>query len=370
MRHNRRLYALVAALALALAAVAAAGAASLLIDRQANAPQVSGVPGSDATAVFPTNKQNEPTIVVVTRDGYLKRVSPELFKTQGRGGKGVIGLTTKEEDMVSHFLSTTTHADMLFFTVRGRVFQLKAYDIPAASRTAKGQAIVNFLQLPPEEKVNVVLSTADLKPYKHLVMVTKNGVIKKVDIEAFKNVRRSGLIAIKLRPADQLRWVKPSTGRDDIMLVTANGQSIRFRETTVREMGRNAAGVRGMRLKAADEIAGMDLVHEGKAETGEQVLVVMANGYGKRTPLKQYKVQGRAGSGIRTAKITEKTGKTVAAFIVNARLEQNDIIVISGKGQVIRLPLKSVSVLGRDTQGVRVMRFSETNDKVASVTFI
>ncbi|MBI5404853.1 MAG: DNA gyrase subunit A [Candidatus Kerfeldbacteria bacterium] len=313
---------------------------------------------------------NEPTIVTITRDGYIKRVSPDQFKTQGRGGKGVIGLTTKEEDMVSHFLSTTTHADMLFFTSKGRVFQLKAYDIPAASRTAKGQAIVNFLQLPGEEKVNVVLSTADLKPYKHLVMVTKNGVIKKVDVEAFKIVRRNGLIAIKLKPGDQLQWVKPSTGKDDVMLVTANGQSIRFRETTIREMGRNAAGVRGMKLKGSDEIAGMDLVHEGKAETGEQILVVMGNGFGKRTPLKQYKVQGRGGSGIRTAKITDKTGKAVAAFIVNARLEANDIIVISQKGQVIRLPLKSVSVLGRDTQGVRVMRFSETGDKVASVAFV
>ncbi len=313
---------------------------------------------------------NEPAIVVITRDGYLKRVSPEMFKTQGRGGKGVIGLTTKEEDSVSHFISTTTHSDLLFFTTRGRVFQLKAYDVPAASRTSKGQAIVNFLQLPQEEKVNVVLSTADLKPYKYLMMVTKHGVIKKVDIESFLNVRKSGLIAIKLRPADQLKWVKPSSGKDDIVLVTSNGQAIRFRESTVREMGRNAAGVRGMRLKGSDEITGMDLVHEGKAETGEQILVVMANGFGKRTPLSQYKVQGRAGSGIRTAKITDKTGKAIAAFIVNARLEQNDIIVVSQQGQVIRLPLKSVSVLGRDTQGVRVMRFSETNDKVASVTFI
>ncbi|MBI4426034.1 MAG: DNA gyrase subunit A [Candidatus Kerfeldbacteria bacterium] len=313
---------------------------------------------------------NEPAIVVVTRDGYLKRVSPELFKTQGRGGKGVIGLTTKEEDAVSHFLSTTTHADILFFTNRGRVFQLKAYDVPAASRTAKGQAIVNFLQLPTEEKVNVVLSTPDLKPYKFLVMVTKNGIIKKVDINSFLSVRKSGLIAIKLKPGDQLRWVRPSAGKDDVVLITANGQSIRFRETNIREMGRNAAGVRGIKVKSGDEISGMDLVHEGQAEAGEQILVVMANGFGKRTPLKQYKVQGRGGTGIRTAKITERTGKAVAAFIVNAKLEQNDIIVISGKGQVIRLPLKSVSVLGRDTQGVRVMRFSESGDKVASVTFI
>jgi DNA gyrase subunit A len=183
---------------------------------------------------------------------------------------------------------------------------LKAYDIPAASRTSKGQAIVNFLQLPTEEKVNVVLSTPDLKPYKFLVMVTKNGVIKKVDIESFKNVRRSGLIAITLKNGDSLKWVKPSTGKDDIMLVTSLGQAIRFKEAGLRAMGRGAAGVRGIRLKGKDEVAGMDLVHEGKAEANEQILVVMQNGHGKRTSLKDYKIQGRGGSGIRTAKITEK----------------------------------------------------------------
>ncbi len=313
---------------------------------------------------------NEATIVTITRDGYIKRVAPDQFKTQGRGGKGVIGLTTKEEDMVSHFLSTTTHADILFFTNRGRVFELKAYDIPVASRTSKGQAIVNFLQLPTEEKVNVVLSTPDLKPYKFLVMVTKNGVIKKVDIESFKNVRRSGLIAITLKNGDSLKWVKPSTGKDDIMLVTSLGQAIRFKEAGLRAMGRGAAGVRGIRLKGKDEVAGMDLVHEGKAEANEQILVVMQNGHGKRTSLKDYKIQGRGGSGIRTAKITDKTGQAVAAFIVNAALAENDIIIISQKGQVIRTPLKSVSVLGRDTQGVRIMRFSEEKDLVASVTFV
>lgn len=313
---------------------------------------------------------NEATIVVITRDGYIKRVAPDQFRTQGRGGKGVIGLTTKEEDMVAHFLSTTTHADLLFFTSRGRVFQLKAYDIPTASRTARGQAIVNFLQLPTEEKVSGVLATPDLKPFKFLVMVTRNGVIKKVTIDSFSNVRRSGLIAITLKAGDSLRWIKPSSGTDDIILVTAKGQSIRFKESGVRPMGRGAAGIRGIRVKTGDEASGMDLVHEGKVDAGEQLLVVMANGFGKRTPLKQYKVQGRGGTGIRTAKVTDKTGSVMAGFTVNAKLEQNDIIVISQKGQVIRLPLKTVSVLGRDTQGVRIMRFSEKNDKVASVTFV
>jgi DNA gyrase subunit A len=313
---------------------------------------------------------NEAAMIMITRDGYIKRIPPETFKTQGRGGKGVIGLTTKEEDMITHFLATTTHSDILFFTDRGRVFQLKAYDIPAATRTSKGQAIVNFLQLPTSEKVNVVLSVADLKPFKFLMMVTKSGVIKKVSVEAFSNVRRSGLIAIKLNNGDSLRWVKPSSGSDDVALLTCNGQAIRFKEKDVREMGRNAAGVRGIRLKGSDEVSGMDLVADGKADTNEQFLVVMANGFGKRTPLSSYKVQGRGGSGIRTAKITDKTGKAVAGFIVNAKQAENDIIVMSQKGQVIRLPLKSVSVLGRDTQGVRIMRFSETNDKVASVTYV
>lgn len=313
---------------------------------------------------------NEATVVVMTTDGYIKRLSPENFKTQSRGGKGVIGLTTKEEDAVSHFFSTTTHADILFFTTTGRLFELKAYDIPAASRTAKGQAIVNFLQLTGEEKVANVLSMEDLSPFKYLVMVTKNGVIKKVDLKEFQNIRRSGLIAIKLRAGDRLRWVKPATGKDHIMLVSANGQSIRFKETDLRSMGRSAAGVRGMRMKGNDEVVGMDVMDEGKDTKTEQLMIIMANGFGKRTAVSAYKVQGRGGSGIKTAKITDKTGKITAAMIVDGQTTDEDIIVISSKGQVIRLPLKSISVLGRDTQGVRVMRFNDAKDKVASVTLV
>lgn len=313
---------------------------------------------------------NEATVVVMTTDGYIKRLSPENFKTQSRGGKGVIGFTTKEEDQVSHFFSTTTHADLLFFTTTGRLFQLKAYDVPAASRTAKGQAIVNFLQLTGEEKVANVLSMKDLSPFKFLVMVTKNAVLKKVALTEFKNIRRSGLIAIKLKPGDRLRWVKPSSGKDHIILVSANGQSIRFKEADVRGMGRNASGVRGMRLKGSDEVTGMDILNDGQAGEAEQLLIVMANGYGKRTTLSAYKVQGRGGSGIKTAKITDKTGKIAAAMIIETKAEHQDIIVISNKGQVIRLPLKSISVLGRDTQGVRVMKFNDPKDKVANVTLV
>ncbi|MEK7537418.1 MAG: DNA gyrase subunit A, partial [Patescibacteria group bacterium] len=313
---------------------------------------------------------NEATVVVLTTDGYIKRLSPENFKTQSRGGKGVIGLTTKEEDRVSHFFSTTTHADILFFTTTGRLFSLKAYDVPPGSRTAKGQAIVNFLQLTGEEKIANVMSLEDLSPFKYLVMVTKNGVIKKVDLEEFKNVRRSGLIAIKLKAGDRLRWVKPTTGKDHLMLVTANGQSIRFQETNVRPMGRSAAGVRGMKMKGSDEIVGMDVMDQGKVDQSEQLMIVMANGFGKRTAVAAYKVQGRGGSGIKTAKITDKTGKITSGTIVNGKDATQDLIVISQKGQVIRLPLKSISVLGRDTQGVRIMRFNDSKDKVASVTLV
>ncbi len=314
---------------------------------------------------------NESTVVVVTKDGYIKRLPPDTFKTQSRGGKGVIGLVTKEEDVVEHLFTTMTHADLLFFTTRGRVFQLKAYDVPVGSRTSKGQAIVNFLQLSQDEKISAALALSEVRDdNKFLVMVTKKGIIKKVKFDEFDNVRRSGLIAIKLRTDDNLEWVKPSSGKDDIMLVSARGQAIRFKETGVRAMGRSAAGVRGIRLKKDDWVVGIDLIFEGKPSKEEQLLVVMDNGFAKRSSVSEFKTQGRGGGGVKAAKVTSKTGKTVAAFVVNAKLAEEDLIVMSEKGQVIRLPLKSVSVLGRATQGVRVMRFKVAGDTVANVTFV
>lgn len=315
---------------------------------------------------------DEATIIVVTADGYIKRLSPGMFKTQGRGGKGVIGLTTKEEDTVEHLLSTTTHSDILFFTTRGRVFQLKAYDVPAASRTSKGQAIVNFLQLAPEEKISAILSVKELGEgdFKYLVMVTSAGIIKKVNIGDFANVRRSGLIAIKLKDGDRLEWVKPSSGKDEIVLVTAQGQSIRFKEIKIRPMGRNASGVRGIRLKGKDEVIGMDVIDPALvAKNLLDLLIVTENGFGKRTNLKNYKVQGRGGLGIKTAKVTPKTGKIISAQVASSK-DERDLIVISKYGQVIRLPFGSISVLGRATQGVRLMRFKERDDAAASVTFV
>ncbi|MAF26082.1 DNA gyrase subunit A [bacterium] len=312
---------------------------------------------------------NEDTIVTITRDGYIKRVAPASFKTQSRGGKGVIGLTTKEQDQVDHLFATTTHSDVLFFTSQGRVFQLKSYDIPSASRTAKGQAIVNFLQMGSREQVTAALPLSDLAGYKHLVMVTANGVSKRVEISSFANVRRSGLIAIRLKPEDKLDWVKPTTGTDEVVIVTAQGQAIRFKEKDLRVMGRAASGVRAIRLHAGDKVVGVDVIDKALSGSG-QLLAIMANGYGKRTSLSAYKVQGRGGSGIKTAKITTKTGEVVGGMVVNSKALDEDLIIISTKGQVIRLPLKTVSVLGRATQGVRLMRFKEGGDTVASLTFI
>jgi DNA gyrase subunit A len=312
---------------------------------------------------------DEPTIVVMTRDGYIKRVPPNTFKTQGRGGKGVIGLTTKTEDEVDNLFATNTHANILFFTNKGRVFQLKGYDLPTGSRTSKGQALVNFLQLSPQEKVTAARALDNSRDNKFLVMATRLGQIKKVSREAFANVRRSGLIAINLKGDDALEWVKGSSGQDDIIITTSHGQAIRFKEKDIRAMGRTASGVRAIRLKKGDFVVGMDIIFDGKPSKNEELMVVTEKGYGKRTKLSEYKVQGRGGSGIKTVNITTKTGKLVAAAVVNATSEQ-DVVVISEKGQVIRLNLKSVSILRRATQGVRLMKFKAADDKVASVTFI
>jgi len=314
---------------------------------------------------------NEEVVVFMTRDGYIKRLAPDTFKTQGRGGKGVIGLTTKEEDMVEFMFTTMTHSDVLFFTTRGRVFQLKAYEIPAATRTAKGQAIVNFLQLGPGEQVTSILPLDKISSAKFLFFATELGLVKKVKLEAFANVRRSGLIAIKIKGEDKLIWAKPTSGRDQIQLITAQGQSIRFKETDVRDMGRNAAGVIGIRLKKGDKVIGMGVIKAGKDEKKYQVLTIMTQGFGKRTPLSLYKIQGRGGSGIKTAKVTTKTGLLVNAYIVNIKImAEKDLIIISEKGQVIRIPFRSVNQLGRDTQGVRLMRFKNQGDQVACVTWV
>lgn len=303
----------------------------------------------------------EETIITMSQSGYIKRVAPSSFRSQKRGGKGLIGSDVGEEDFLSHFISANTHDNILFFTERGRVFQTKVYEIPEASRVAKGKSIYNFLEIPAEEKISAIITYPSEKKALpgFLAMATKNGLIKKTPLKDFENVRRSGIIAIKLKKNDLLRWVKLSSGNDQIALATAQGQAIRFKESQVRSMGRATAGVRGIRLRKGDELVALNIVTK-ENEKG-QLLTVMANGFGKRTALSQYKVQGRGGSGIRTSKVTLKTGAVISSLIVN---EEKELLALSAQGQIIRTPLESVRISGRATQGVRIMNMNP-KDKVA-----
>ncbi len=309
---------------------------------------------------------NEEAIITLTEDGYIKRMNPSVYRVQKRGGKGVIGATTKEEDKISMVLSIESHDNLMFFTNSGKVFQTKAYEIPESSRTSKGQAIVNFLQLSQEEKITAVVALNKGSDFKYLFMATEKGTIKKTKLEDFENVRRSGLIAITLEKGDTLGWVSPSTGSDEVVLTTNDGQAIRFKESDVRPMGRNAAGVRGMKLKNVDVLVGMDVV---RSEKDLELLILSQNGYGKRSDLKSYKVQKRGGSGIKTMKVTPKTGKLIGAKVVSMANIEDDLILTSSKGTIIRIPFKSVPKLGRVTQGVRVMK-PQPGDSVAAFTVL
>ncbi len=315
---------------------------------------------------------NEEAMVMITRDGYIKKMSPDTFKVQARGGKGVIGLTTKEEDTVEFMFTCYTHSDLLFFTTRGRVFQLKGYEIPRSSRTAKGTPVVNFLQLLNGEKITSILPLDKLNNAKYLFLTTEKGMVKKVNINEFSNVRNSGLIAIKLKDEDRLIWAKPTRGKNHIQLITSQGQAIRFEETDVRTMGRTASGVYGIKLKDNDIVIGMGVVKNEKEKIKKyQVLTISEKGVGKRTSLNLYKVQSRGGYGIKTAKVTDKTGELVNAFVINKeKMKDKDLIVISEKGTVIRLPFNSVSKTSRNTQGVQLMRLKNKDDKVACITWI
>jgi DNA gyrase subunit A len=310
---------------------------------------------------------DEEAIITITEQGYIKRMDPNVYKVQKRGGKGVIGAVTKEEDGIKKVLAVMTHDDLLFFTDSGKVFQTKAYEIPTSSRVAKGQSIVNFLQLSQEETVTAIVPFIKEDNFKYLLMTTELGTIKKTPMEDFANVRRSGLIAINLSEGDTLKWVEATTGEDEIIITTAKGQAIRFKEKDVRPMGRSATGVRGIKLRKDDRVVGMDAVF--KNQKGNQLMIITENGYGKRSDLKAYKIQKRGGSGIKTANVTSKTGNVVGANIVNMDEIEEDLILSSGKGQIIRIPLKSVPTLGRATQGVRVMK-PQSGDKVAATTVL
>jgi len=312
---------------------------------------------------------NEECVVIVTQGGYIKRVNPKDYRTQKRGGKGVVGITPREEDIVGHFLCCSTHDNLLFFTGRGRVFQSRAYEIPEASRVARGHALVNILSLEAKEAITAVVPVGQEKDAKYLFMATKNGIIKRTKIEEFGNVRRNGLIAISLKKEDQLKWARLTSGQNQIIFVTAKGQSIRFNEKDARPMGRNAAGVKGIQLKAGDEVVKMDVISvEGqKAKSGYKLLVITENGYGKRTEISSYKIQKRGGMGIKTAKLTPKTGLIIDSWVL--KNQEEDLVVISRKGQVIRTKIKDISVLSRSTQGVRIMKMKQ-GDKAASTACV
>jgi len=299
------------------------------------------------------------TIIVLTNSGFIKRVKPSLYKIQKRGGKGIIGLEVSAEDMVEHFLMANTLEKLLFFTDSGKVFQCQVWEIPEMSRMSKGRGLLNFLEISSAEKV------LDLIPYsaeaekenKYLAMTTKNGIIKKTDLQAFKNVRRNGLAAIKLNQGDALCGAKMINPGEEIILLTKKGKTIRFKEKDLRVMGRMASGVRAIKLAKGDETIAMDVIR------GENLLIIAANGYGKRTKMKEYRIQKRGGSGIRAAKVTEKTGEIIFAKVLDQ--EKKDLLVISEKGQVIRSSIDSISILGRNASGVRIMKLNK-GDKIAS----
>lgn len=307
---------------------------------------------------------DEENALVLTSGGYIKRTNPDEYKRQKRGGVGVVDLDTKEEDFVTNFLTASTHSDLLFFTDRGKAYRLKMYDIPEGRRATRGKSVMNFISLSDDEKITSILPMA--KEAKNiegsLVMVTREGVVKKVSAKSFHDVRSSGIIAIKLAPGDKLVSVEMVEKGDDISIVTKEGQSIRFKEADVREMGRGAGGVRGVKLAKGDEVVG---AHAIKPEwKSGHLLVISANGYGKRTPLSEYKIQGRGGSGILTSNVTSKTGPVISSQVVTEKEEE--VIAISKKSQVVRIDLKEIPVLGRQTQGVRIMKLRE-GDSIASL---
>jgi len=310
---------------------------------------------------------NKESVLVFTKGGYVKRTDPDEYKKQKRGGVGVVDISTKEEDVVTELPNTTTHSDLLFFTDHGKAYQIKMYDIPEGRRATKGKAIVNFLQLDGDENVTSILAMDAEKKNnsKYLLLTTKEGVIKKTSAESFREVRRSGLIAINLKGDDKLYSARFIDDKDEIVLATREGQAIRFKEADVREMGRTAAGVRGMKLKKDDEIVGVGILKSGTKDAN--VFVLTENGYGKQTKISEYKVQNRGGSGIKTVKITAKTGKLIVARLVDETSEE--LIAVSNKGQIIRTEIKEINTLGRDTQGVTVMKLRD-GDKLASATVL
>ena len=301
--------------------------------------------------------KEEESVITLTHFGYIKRLPCDTYRSQKRGGKGVTALSTREEDFVEKLFITSTHHYILFFTNKGKVYRLKAYQIPEAGRQAKGTAIVNLLELDGDEKINAVIPIAEYREGLYLIMATKNGVVKKTSLSEYDNIRKGGLMAVSLRENDELIDVRLSDGEKDIILVTREGMSIRFRESDVRPMGRVSQGVKGITLEDGDYVVGMATSREDST-----LLVVTENGFGKRTELDEYKTQTRGGKGILTYRVTEKTGKVIGVKLV---YETDEIMLISSDGTLIRMKVADISILGRATQGVTLMRTSEGNAVVS-----
>ncbi|MBS5954046.1 DNA gyrase subunit A [Paraclostridium bifermentans] len=301
--------------------------------------------------------ENEEVAVTLTHFGYIKRMPIDTYKSQNRGGRGISALTTREEDFIKELITTHTHSRLLFFTNKGRVYRLNAYEIPEAKRQAKGTAIVNLLQLNSDEKIATMISIDDNSESEFLLLTTKKGIVKKTKREEFKNINKSGLIAIGLREDDELIGVKVTDGSEDVILVTQGGMSIRFNENDIRHMGRTAMGVKGITLSNNDKVVSMNLCSEGT-----ELLVVSGNGFGKRTSIEEYRSQIRAGKGIKTYNINDKTGEIVGAQMVN---EDDEMMIINSNGVLIRLRVNEISLFGRVTSGVKLMK---TDDEVNVVS--
>lgn len=305
--------------------------------------------------------QEEEVVITLTHSGYIKRISADTYSAQKRGGRGIQAMSTKEDDFVEHVMITSTHSDVLFFTNRGRVYKLRAYEIPEAGRTAKGTNIINLLQIEPDERIETVLTVRDNNKNGFLFMATKKGIVKKTPIEEFKNLRKSGLIALNLKDGDELLKVKITRGDANIIIVTEKGLAVKFNEKNVRPMGRLASGVRGIHLKEDDVAVCMDI-----AVDEEKLLVISENGFGKRTPISEYKLQTRGGVGLITYKISEKTGRVIGATLCK---EDDELMLINNNGVAIRINVADISITSRSTMGVTLMR-TENDEKVVAITKI
>ena len=300
---------------------------------------------------------DEDIVVTITHRGYIKRLPVTTYKSQRRGGKGITGISTKEEDFVEHFFITATHDHILFFTNQGRVFQLRGFDIPEASRQARGIAIINLLQLNPEERVNAFIPVKGFGDDQYLLMCTDNGIVKKTALSEYANNRRSGLIGINLDEGDELIEVRLTDGTREIIIFTRHGQALRCSETEIRPMGRTTRGVKGINLRTGDKVVGMDVIRDNA-----ELLVITEHGYGKRTPFNQYRVQSRGGIGIKTLNRTEKTGEVIGGGVV---YPEHELMLINASGLIIRVTVNGISSIGRNTQGVKIMHVEETDRVVA-----